>query len=73
MLKIGIIGGVSYQSTLDYYKLINDRVNQELGGNNCANLVLVSRNFQEFVDYMDVGDWENVSRILHEEATELKK
>lgn len=47
MKTIGLIGGVSWVSTLEYYKLINEGVNQQLGGANFARLIIHSLNFAD--------------------------
>lgn len=72
MIKLGLLGGMSYQSTTHYYQGINDNVNNALGENNCANIAMISKNFQELVHYMDNGEWEKARLFLLESANELK-
>ena len=50
MKKIGLVGGLSYVSTLEYYRLINAMVRQELGGHSSARLVIESLDEREFLD-----------------------
>ena len=50
MKTIGLIGGTSWTSTLEYYRLLNEKVSQKLGGDNSAKLLLYSFNFQELLD-----------------------
>ncbi|MCM4170550.1 hypothetical protein DHD32_03585 [Arenibacter sp. TNZ] len=48
MKKIDIVGGISWTSTLDYYKYINEGINQKLGGLNSAELMIYSLNYYEY-------------------------
>ena len=47
MRKIGLVGGISWASTQDYYRLINEGVNQKLGGLESAECIIYSLNFGE--------------------------
>lgn len=69
MKKIGLIGGVSWTSTIDYYRLINQEINDRLGGLNSAEIIIYSLNF---ADVQEVG-WENAFQLLAEAAYRLKK
>jgi aspartate racemase len=64
MKKIGMIGGVSWESTAVYYKLINEAVRDKLGGLTSAQLLIHSLNYQEIVDYENQDKWDQVSAIL---------
>ncbi|MDG3581007.1 aspartate/glutamate racemase family protein [Galbibacter pacificus] len=55
MKKIGLVGGISWTSTLDYYKYINQGINEKLGGLNSAECIIYSLNFS---DIQDIG-WTN--------------
>ena len=55
MKRIGIIGGMSYESTLHYYERINRQVNERVGGLTSADLVLRSVNFEEYHELMEKG------------------
>jgi aspartate racemase len=57
MKTIGLIGGTSWLSTIDYYRIINQEVNRELGGLHSAKLLLYSIDFDEFKTLADAGDW----------------
>ena len=57
MKRIGIIGGMSYESTLHYYERINRQVNERAGGPTSADLVLRSVNFEDYHKLMEKGDW----------------
>ena len=69
MKKVGLVGGISWTSTLDYYKYINEGVNKKLGGLNFAECVIHSINFG---DIYTVG-WENAFDLLLNACESLKK
>ena len=69
MKKIGLVGGISWVSTLDYYKLINEGVNRRLGGLHFAECLLYSLNF---ADVQAVG-WENAYELLRDACASLKR
>ena len=71
MKRIGIIGGMSYESTLHYYKQINQEVYKRTHGLAFPDLVIRSVNFQEYRKLMGVGDWEEIGRKLSFEALDL--
>ncbi|MEX2044252.1 MAG: aspartate/glutamate racemase family protein [Opitutus sp.] len=57
MRTLGLIGGTTWVSTLDYYRLINRQVNEKLGGLNSAKILLHSVNFAEFNPPVDPDEW----------------
>jgi aspartate racemase len=57
MKTLGLIGGTSWVSTIDYYKSINELINKRLGGVNSAKLILYSVNFDEFQPPTDIQNW----------------
>ena len=57
MKTIGLIGGMSWESTIPYYRLINQRITPRLGGLHSAKLVLVSVDFAEIEAMQHAGDW----------------
>lgn len=67
--KIGLVGGISWTSTLDYYRYINEGVNQALGGFQSAEIILYSLNF---ADIQNKG-WVNSFDLLLRACKELKK
>lgn len=69
MKKIGLVGGVSWTSTKDYYHYINEGVNQKLGGLNFAECVIYSLNFGEV---QKIG-WENSHELLLNASKDLEK
>ena len=50
MKTLGLIGGLSWHSTADYYRIINEEIQRRIGGLNSATLLLYSLNFQEIID-----------------------
>ncbi|NIZ18940.1 aspartate/glutamate racemase family protein [Entomospira culicis] len=71
MRKIGLLGGMSWESTLVYYKLINEAVAKELGGLHSAKILLSSVDFAEIAELQARGDWQKSGEILAEEASLL--
>jgi len=69
MKKIGLVGGISWVSTMDYYKFINEGVNSKLGGLNFAECVLYSLNF----DDIQSVSWVNSFELLLNACESLKK
>ncbi|MCI6988241.1 MAG: aspartate/glutamate racemase family protein [Campylobacter sp.] len=72
MKTIGIIGGMSWESTLTYYKVINEIVKNELGGLNSAKILLYSVNFKEIETLQASGEWQKCGEILVEIAKKLE-
>ncbi len=73
MKTIGLIGGMSWESTATYYKIINEVVKQKLGGLNSAKILLYSVNFEEIEKCQAIGDWEKSADILIDVAVKLEK
>lgn len=71
MRRIGIIGGMSYESTLHYYERINRQVNERAGGLSSADLVLRSVNFEDYHKLMEKSDWATIGRRLRAAARNL--
>lgn len=57
MQTIGLIGGMSWESTAEYYRIINERIKEQLGGLHSARLVLYSVDFAEVEDLQERGEW----------------
>ena len=64
MKRIGLIGGMSWESTIPYYKIINEEINKKLGGLHSADLILYSINFHELEKAQSNNDWEKVAEII---------
>lgn len=61
---VGIVGGTSYVSTIEYYKTTIERVNATLGGLTSAPILLYSLEFGQIKRYMDLDDWSAIANIL---------
>ena len=72
MKTIGLIGGTSWVSTLDYYRLINQLTHEKLGSSNAARIILYSLNFQDFKNLLDADDWITIAALFIDLATKLK-
>jgi aspartate racemase len=69
---IGMLGGMSWESTAEYYRLANELVRNRLGGLHSARLVLASVDFAEIERLQVAGDWDRAGEILAEEAARLQ-
>lgn len=72
MKTIGLIGGMSWESTVDYYRLINETVKRELGGLHSAKIILVSVDFQEIENYQFAGEWDKSAEVIMKAAQTLE-
>lgn len=72
MKTIGIIGGLSPESTSKYYQWLNDGVRARLGGHHSAKIILWSVDFAEFCALKERGDWATQSRLLCDAAAKLE-
>jgi aspartate racemase len=68
---IGLIGGMSWESTVPYYRLINETVRERLGGLHSARIVLYSVDFHEIEQLQRAGDWETAGLLLARVARSL--
>jgi aspartate racemase len=73
MKTIGLIGGMSWESTVPYYRQINETIKQRLGGLHSARLVLYSVDFHEIERLQHAGDWDTAGRMLAESACALER
>jgi aspartate racemase len=73
MRRIGLIGGMSWQSSALYYELINGLVAARLGGLHSADCVLASVDFAPLEDLMRAGDWDAIGSALAREAAQLQE
>lgn len=72
MKTIGLIGGMSWESTVTYYQTINRAVNAKLGGLHCAKIVLHSVEFSEIAALQSSGDWQTMGETLQNAAINLQ-
>ena len=66
MKTLGLIGGTSWHSTVEYYRIINQQVNERLGGANSAKMLLYSVNFEELKPPADWSGWIEIANKLHQ-------
>lgn len=64
MKTIGIIGGMSYESSIHYYERINDQVNKEAGNLTCARMIIYNVNFEEIRILMLNDEWDKIGKEL---------
>lgn len=72
MKTIGLLGGMSWESTIPYYKIINEAVRDRLGGLHSAKIILYSVEFDEIEQCQSSGDWEKSGNILGRAAQGLE-
>lgn len=73
MKTIGLLGGMSWESTIPYYRLINEGVKARLGGLHSASPVLHSVDFHDIEACQSAGDWDRAGEILAEAAVGLQQ
>lgn len=73
MKKIGIIGGVTWVSTQEYYRQINQAVNKRLGGFHSANMLINSVNMGEIYPFLPIGNWDGLADYITAKVLELKQ
>lgn len=69
---IGILGGMSAAATGEYYRLINQKVKEHLGGHNIAEIIICSVNFANIEYYVRSGNWEKAADYLVEKAKQIE-
>jgi aspartate racemase len=73
MKTIGLIGGMSWESSLEYYRIINETVKRKLGGFHSAKSLMYSVDFQEIEQLQHQGRWEDATRIMIDAAQRVEK
>ena len=73
MKTIGLIGGMSWESTVTYYQIVNETIKHELGGLHSAKTFLYSVDFAEIEEYQTNGEWAKSAEVLTEAAINLEK
>jgi len=73
MKTIGLIGGMSWESTVPYYRIINEAVAGRLGGLHSAQIVMVSVDFAPLAALMQAGDWPALGRVLCQAARKIER
>ena len=72
MKTIGLLGGMSWESTALYYKLINEEIKKQLGGLHSAKVVIYSVDFDEIEKLQHLGAWDETAKILGEVAKNIQ-
>jgi aspartate racemase len=72
MKKIGLLGGMSWESSLNYYKIINEEIKKKLGGLHSAKVILNSIDFDEIEKLQHSGNWDKTAEILAKEAKDIQ-
>ena len=71
MKTIGMLGGMSWESTATYYRLLNEGVKQRLGGLHSASICMVSMDFDELEKLQHAGDWQGIAQRLSDAARKV--
>jgi aspartate racemase len=72
MKTIGLLGGMSWESTLGYYRAINEGIKKTLGGLHSAKIAMYSVDFEPIEKLQHAGDWEGAAKILSEAARSIQ-
>jgi aspartate racemase len=73
MKRIGLLGGMSWESSIEYYRFINEEVRDRLGGLRSADCLLRSLDFTQIEEMQRAGRWEDAGRLLAAEAADLER
>jgi aspartate racemase len=73
MKTIGLIGGITWLSSLDYYRLLNEKINERLGGVEAGKIILFSVNFAEIKLLTEEGRWDEMAKLMTEAAQKLEQ
>ena len=72
MKKIGLLGGMSWESSLEYYKIMNELVKSKLGGSHSAKCLMHSFDFYEIEELQHKDEWKELTNLMVKEANNLK-
>ncbi len=72
MKTIGLIGGMSWESTIPYYKIINEKIKESLGGLHSGKIILYSVDFAEIEKMQSLGQWKKAAQVLGTAAQKLE-
>ena len=73
MKTIGLLGGMSWESTLEYYKMINEGIKKKLGGLHSAKIAMVSVDFEPIEKLQHQGHWNEMAKMLSNDAKSIEK
>jgi aspartate racemase len=71
MKTVGLIGGMSWESTIPYYRQVNELIKERLGGLHSAKIILYSVDFHDIERLQHAGDWEAAGRLMSDAARRL--
>ncbi len=71
MKTIGLIGGLNWHSTIDYYRIMNQQVNERAGNDIAPEIILYCVNFGEIKKLTRAGDWTGITRIISAAAKKI--
>ncbi len=72
MQTIGLLGGMSWESSIEYYRIVNERIQQRLGGLHSARCLMFSVDFGEIEPLMTAGHWDEITERLVQAARSLE-
>jgi len=73
MKTIGLIGGMSWESSLEYYRIINETVKEKLGGLHSAKSIMYSVDFEEIETLQHQGEWNEATKLMVDAAQRLER
>ncbi|EIM28718.1 aspartate/glutamate racemase family protein [Microvirga lotononidis] len=73
MQTIGLIGGMSWESSAEYYRIINQEANRRLGGVRSAQCLMYSVDFEDIKRMQHEGDWDSLAQAMQEAASRLER
>ncbi|GAB6073479.1 aspartate/glutamate racemase family protein [Nautilia lithotrophica] len=73
MRTCGLIGGMSWESSAEYYKIINEEINKKLGNLHSGKIILFSVDFEEIAQQQRKGDWKGSAKTLSKAAISLER
>ncbi|MHB1208010.1 MAG: aspartate/glutamate racemase family protein, partial [Rhodospirillaceae bacterium] len=73
MKKLGLVGGISWVSTIDYYRIITEGINARLGGLTYAECLIYSLNFDDFQRNNTAGNWDATFRLIAAACDSLER
>jgi len=72
MKTIGLIGGMSWESSLEYYRIINEQIKEKLGGLHSAKSLMYSVDFDEIEKLQHQGNWKDATKLMIDAAKRLE-
>jgi aspartate racemase len=70
--KLGLLGGITWHSSIDYERALNEGVNEQLGGSSSADLIVRSYDFQQIANAQAAGDWDGLADTFAKDARSLE-